>query len=219
MSKIFSIGGYIGHSPEFTRFNPEFGLTLTDSFASSASIASSSVVRNLDVVFACNITFPTLFNSNGIIFEMGATAVGSGVGLVDSGNTLRFVSGDGQAIQDSTNGVTLDIPTSSFVPGSSGILVWEYTINPGRLRAWWSGAFLGESFTSENGPLRSSLWAGSDSGAYLLSSSSNPPGQLINGNWPGTSQSNLRYYSNQLVTSAYSVSGMWSLDAARLALQ
>ena len=217
---IYDNGGYVGYTAEYdpniVDLGPENGLTLTSSFQASSNIASSLFDRSVNVTFAADITFPASFNSDGTLFELGRTAIGAGVGLVNSGSTLRFTASDGANPADLSITAVLDIPTTNFTPGSSGTLVWDFQINPGRTRAWWNGTFLGEAFTSANGPLEGSVWSGTAAGSYVLATADGGPQTLIPNAWPGTAQSDLRYYEDQLVDTTIappSSSGIWSLTA------
>jgi hypothetical protein len=222
---IYDNGGYVGYTTQYSRpsvaIPAENGLTLTSTFTESSNISSSLFSRTLNAVFACDITFPSIFNSDGLIFECGATQIGTVVGLTNSGTTLRFAAGDGGSPPVASQTALLDIPTTTFVPGSSGTLVWDYQINPGRVRSWWNDIFLGEAFTDGAGPLDTNSWAGTNNGVYLLGAAANVP-LTLNGTsaaaaWPGTAQSSLRYYSGQLVDAANvsptssGSSGIWSL--------
>jgi hypothetical protein len=209
MGSIFNNAGYIGYEQSY---NPEDGLVLTNSFAQSTNIANSSFDRSSNVTFACDITFPNVFNSEGTIFELGRTGSGCGIGLINSGETLRFLASDGANPPNTSTTAILDIDTDIFNASSSGTLVWDFQINPGRVRAWWNNSFLGEAFTSGSGPMENSVWAGTAGGSYILATSDNGPGGTSNLAWPGTAQSNLRYYSNQLV-SRFELKGIFNLKA------
>lgn len=175
----------------------ESGLSITNSF-SSGNISSGSVVRTTNAVFACEITLPSSFNSNGVLFEMGGTGVGAGVGLTSSGSTLVVAAGDGGVSSSSTIAAIAQIATSGLTAGDSGTLVWEFRINPGRVRVWWKGTLIANESTTGGGALESNIWAGSDGGGYGQVSNS-LTNALASGNWPGTTDSNLRYYGNQLI--------------------
>ena len=180
-------------------FDPESGLTLTNSF-SVGVIAAANLTPSQDAVFACELTWPGTFNSDGLIFEAGGAGTGCGVGLISSGATLRVHAGDGGS--DPGNAATtayVDIATTNFTAGSSGSLVWDYRINPGRVRVWWRGELLGTGDTSGGGPLEFSLWSGGDNGSFDNTVSSIVTA-LTNGSFPGTLDSSLRYYQNQLVS-------------------
>jgi hypothetical protein len=205
--------GYIGYESDYSAINIEKGLTPTAYFAQSGQIDDLLFARNLDVTFACEITFPASFSSDGTLFKLGGSAIGGGVGLWDSGQTLRIIAGDGANPPDLSMTALLDIPTSNFIPGSSGTLVWDYQINPGRVRAWWNGSFLGEAFTSGGGALEGSVWAGTNDAAYVLIRVAAGPSNLSQSAWPGTAQSPLRYYSNQLVDANNTSGGIYELSS------
>lgn len=193
----------------------ESNLSLTNSFAASDDIANANYDRTTNVAFACDITMPNSFNSDGLIMEAGGGGTGCGVGLINNGRTLRFITGDGANPPDLSVCALLDIDTSIFVPGSSGTLVWDFRISPGRVRAWWNGVFLGEASTSSGGNLESDLWAGTNAMTYGAVSLS-IMGTLSPDIWPGSINSNLRYYSNQLISNSaaeYRPSGVFDLSS------
>lgn len=184
--------------PKIASFDPESGLTLTSSFSVGA-IAAANLTPNQNAVFACELTWPGTFNSNGLIFEAGGTGTGSGVGLISSGATLRVHAGDGGSDPGaSTSTAYVDIAATNFIAGSSGTLAWDYRINPGRVRVWWKGTLLGTGDTSSGGALESNLWSGGDNGSFN-NTVSGLVNALTNGSFPGTLDSSLRYYQNQLV--------------------
>ena len=196
----------------------ERGLTLTNSFAVSADdgITNANWDRLSNVVFASDVTMPSSFSSNGIIMESGGATVGCGVGLVNDGKTLRFISGDGSATPDLSVTAILDIDTSIFIPGSSGTLVWDFRISPGRVRAWWNGVFLGEGTTSAGANLKADAWSGTAAMTYGAATATTVTGSLVADVWPGTINSNLRYYTNQQVSNsaeAYQPGGIFDLTS------
>lgn len=176
----------------------ESGLTLTNSFTAGA-IANGNINRSVDVVFACDITLPGTFNSTGVLFEMGGTGTGAGVGLISSGATLVVAAGDGAATSSSTTAAIAQIATSSLTAGDSGTLIWEFRINPGRVRVWWKGTLIATESTTDGSALESSTWSGTDDGGYGQVNNSLVT-VLTSGNWPGSTNSSLRYYQNQLIT-------------------
>lgn len=175
----------------------ETGLTLTNSFP-AGTITNGSINRSVNTVFACEITFPASFNSNGVLFEMGGTGTGAGVGLINSGSTFVVAAGDGAATSSSTIAAISQIATSGLTAGDSGTLIWEIRINPGRVRVWWKGTLLSEDSTTGGGALESNTWTGTDGGGYGEVNNSLITG-LSAGNWPGSTNSTLRYYENQLI--------------------
>lgn len=176
----------------------ESDLTLTNSFA-AGNIANGDVNRSVDAVFACEITLPSSFNSNGVLFEMGGTGVGAGVGLTGSGSTLVVAAGSGSVSSSSTTAAIAQIATSNLTAGDSGTLIWEFRINPGRVRVWWKGSLLAAESTTSDSALDSNIWAGGDGGGYGQVNNSLLTA-LTSGNWPGSTNSSLRYYQNQLIT-------------------
>jgi len=183
--------------PKSQAVDLETGLTLTNSF-SAGTIANNSINRSANVVFACDIVFPATFNSNGVLFEMGGGGTGAGVGIIGTGATLIVAAGDGAATTSSTTAAIAQIPTNGLTAGDSGTFIWEIRINPGRVRVWWKGVLLAEESTTGGGSLESNTWSGTDGGGYGEVNNSLVT-VLTAGNWPGTTNSNLRYYENQLI--------------------
>ena len=178
--------------------NLESGLTLTNSFTAGV-INNNNINRSVDVVFACDITLPGTFNTDGVLFEMGGTGTGAGVGLISSGATFIIAAGDGAATSSSTTAAIAQIATSGLTAGESGTLIWEFRINPGRVRVWWKGALIATESTTDGSALESSTWSGTDGGGYGQVDNSLVT-VLTSGNWPGSTNSSLRYYENQLIT-------------------
>lgn len=183
-----------------TRVNPEAGLTLTNSFP-VGTIADASVSRLLNGTFAFDLTWPSSFNADALLWEQGGTGTGSGLGLINSGSTLRLSAGDGGVapFNSPTITATVDVSTANFVVNSSGTLVWDIRINPGRVRLWWQGILLAIGNTSTNGTLEGSAWSGSNDGNFGGTTTSSLAVGFSNIAFTGTINSNLRYYSNQLV--------------------
>lgn len=184
--------------PKTAEVNLESGLTLTNSFT-AGSIANNNINRSVDVVFACDITLPGTFNTDGVLFEMGGTGTGAGVGIISSGSTLIVAAGDGAATSSSTTAAIAQIATSGLTPGDSGTLIWEFRINPGRVRVWWKGTLIATESTTDGSALESSTWSGTDGGGYGQVNNSLVT-VLTSGNWPGSTNSSLRYYQSQLIT-------------------
>lgn len=213
MSSIFDNGGFVGYSPNIASSGPMQGVTPTKVFyEGSNTILNSEFLRTSDCVFSCDLTFPGTF-SDGQLMEVGGTARGCGVSLVNSGATLRSTCGDSTGPPpDAATSAVVDIATSNLVAGATGTLTWDYRINPGRARIWWNDTFLGEASTSGGGALDANEWAGTAAASYVTGSTS-APRNLSTGAWPGVVNSPLRYYEAQLVTTTErQSSGIWSLN-------
>lgn len=184
--------------PKVAGVDLESGLTLTNSFTAGV-INNADINRSVNVVFACDITLPSSFNTDGVLFEMGGTGTGAGVGIIGSGSTLIVAAGDGAATSSSTTAAIAQIATSGLTPGDSGTLIWEIRINPGRVRVWWKGTLIATESTTDGSALEGSTWSGTDGGGYGQVNNSLVT-VLTSGNWPGTTNSSLRYYQSQLIT-------------------
>lgn len=210
-------GGFIGVEVPYPTYDPEYGLSLTRT-DSTGSLTNSNFTRTTDAVFACDLTWPSSFSSTGLIMELGASTLGCGIGLRASGGTLRVIAGDGSTVSSSTDTAVANYSTSNLTPSESGTLVWEFRVNPGRVRMWWNGNLIGEDDTTAGGALDGSVWAGADNGHFGGSTSSGIHTGLANANFPGTIDSTLRYYENQLAAENLSGSGMWNINALHEAL-
>jgi len=170
-------------------FDPEAGLTLTNSFDFDSVIGSSDVLRTNDVVFACDIL--GLTTAAGLIHEQGAIGRGSYIGFNDN-NELYARFGDGSSLpnDNTANG------TASGVSGS-GTLVWTFEVATIRLRVWWNGALVIENTAAGS----NSDWAGGNEGNYFRQSSNVTDNGFTDAGSSAvaTSASALRYYENQTV--------------------
>jgi hypothetical protein len=82
--------------------------------------------------------------------------------------------------------------------GATRTVVWEFRINPGRVRLWIDGVLIGTADTTGGGALDSNTWAGANNGGYGSTNTAVPTGESASA-WAGTLISNLRYYQDQLV--------------------
>lgn len=195
-------------------FDPEADLTLTRTESEGAVASFSSTERAQNAVFACELSFGTSAPGTvgAAIFDMGANAIGSIVALGGSNygpGDLVISAGDGATPPDSTINALLVIDSNN-VPydGKVHTLVWEFRVNPGRVRCWIDGVFYGEGNTSGGGALESSDWAGGASGGFGTIAGTAPPisacAQSPDSDYDLTGgrtiNSTLRYYQNQLVT-------------------
>lgn len=187
----------------------EIGLTLDSTYSPSNAISMTNFTDNVNVVFACNVTFPSsLTTTNCCLWEAGGSGIGSWMGIRLNGSTPYFRLRAGEGGENVAGGATptqndialLDI-TDFPTDGRVHVVVWDIQINPGRVRLWIDGEFKGEGYTTGNGPLESSRWSGGDNAAFMQGSSLVCTGE-VNTAWTGTVESGtlLRYYENQLVS-------------------
>jgi hypothetical protein len=187
------------------KFNPELGLSLTRTYAQGEH---NSNLRNSgqNAVFACDILFPNPITSTCLLWEAGATGTGSWVGISSSGFKVR--AGDG-----GLNAPTVSANESAVLTITSGYggdnfvhtVVWDIQINPGRVRLWIDGLFLGSASASNGTALGGGggdfIWAGTNNDTFLSASSSGVMTGESASAWtranPGAT---LRYYQNQLVS-------------------
>ena len=183
------------------KFNPELGLSLTRTFAQGEN---SSADRNAgqNAVFACDILFPNPITNTCLLWEAGATGTGSWVGISSNGFKVR--AGDGSLnapTVSNTNTAVLTITSGYGGDNFVHTVVWDIRINPGRVRLWIDGLFLGEANTTSNGALESSIWAGGNNDTFLSASGSGvPTGESTNAWTRSNPGATLRYYQNQLVS-------------------
>lgn len=196
---IWDLSSTVQFPKQATSFvDVEIGLLITDAFA-PGQIVNGSINRLTNVVFACDITMPASFTAEGTLFEMGGSGTGAGVALTSLGSNLTFAAGDGGTSTTSGTAVVSNVPTSSLVAGDSGTLVWEFQLDPGRIRAWWNGSLIVDDFTVGNSALEGTSWTGTDGGGYGVVNNS-LHAAIPNAAWPGSTTSTLRYYENQLVS-------------------
>lgn len=179
-------------------FDPEAGLTLTGTHPEGALDGAFTDI-NQDQVFAGTVRLPS--TPSGTIMEHG----GSGTGLFfgSRGSNLRLRSGDGNTVsQTASNNLTaiLDVPFSELpMDDELHRLVWDVRVNPGRVRLWIDGVFIGEASTSGGEPLESNRWSGGGSGGWLDGTNSNVGGEIGSGWANRTGSGDLSVYGNQLV--------------------
>ena len=186
------------------KYNPELGLTLTRTFA-QGQISSSDRNSSQNAVFACDILFPNPITSACLLWEAGATGTGSWVGITNSGFKVRAGNGALNAPTTSANfSAVLNITSGYGGDNFIHTVVWDIRVNPGRVRLWIDGLFLGEANTLNNTILDGGggqNWAGGNNDAFHASSSS---GVMTGETSTGWTRANpgavLRYYQNQLVT-------------------
>lgn len=189
-------------APSSASFDPEAGLTLTQTDAQGAVDATIDPYINDNIVFAADAVIP-VSPAEGVLYEKG----GGGRGLIlcvrDSGATLRLRGGDGANPPNASNTVILDVPISDPDVPNDGLehtIVWEARTDPqpARLRLWIDGVFLGEAFTADNTDFENGQWAGTGGGGFATGAGANVGGEP-NGAWDGAVNGDLRVYAGQLV--------------------
>jgi hypothetical protein len=186
------------------KYNPELGLSLSRTFA-QGEISASDRNSGQNAVFACDILFPNPITTTCLLWEAGATGSGAWVGIASSGFKVR--AGDGSLnapTTSSNNSAVLNITSGYGGDNFVHTVVWDIRVNPGRVRLWIDGLFLGEANTLNNTILDGGggqTWAGGNNDTFLSSSSSGVMNGESSSAWtrsnPGAT---LRYYQNQLVT-------------------
>ena len=183
--------------------NTTSNLTLTDSFNTGDD--AIALQTDADAVFACRLTVPDA-GAEGVLFAAGDADHRAYVGFGDG--FLRLTVGRPDVFEvstpDATQDIELIINLSGIVPqllGQHGILVWEYRINPGRVRVFWQGALVGEASTSTGGALRDAAWASSaNNGGYGTLANRAQAGDFSAIDFNGALHSVLKTYRGQTVT-------------------
>jgi hypothetical protein len=186
--------------------NLEADLTLTRTQTANSEFTPYSLSdRENNVVFATTLTFPTN-PSNGLIYELGGSGLGTWVGITDNGTNLRARAGDGSVSGTSSSTYMAAVNTSNFPKdGKQHVLIWEYRVNPGRVRVFIDGKLIETGNTTSGLQLgSSSVWAGTDHGSFLLATTGEndniATGELTSpGYSPRSGNETLRMYVNQLV--------------------
>mgnify|MGYP000014686600 CR=1 FL=1 len=196
---------------------------ITQSFTfKTASISSTSAFfRNEDFVASCTTKIPSSglgASADGILMEVGGTAIGFFLGIRENGTKLRMRAGtssaSGNNIVSGTDTIVLDIPYANYekyVDENTHEIVWEVRVGnqgvyPGRLRLWIDGELIGSATTTgTNNRLNGGYWSGTDDGGFGTISDTNfnflPTGEPTN-DWviAAADVSNLNYYRNRLVS-------------------
>lgn len=184
-------------TPSEDPFDPEETLTLTNSFAPSGEIITSTEFnKDLSCVFA--VDFTGLTTAEGYIFESGGSGVGAYVGFDSNGDLIVRCSDGGVRFQANTAYVLV----TSGQPVGDGTLVFEFNATqPSSVRVWWKGVELGSPVPSDS----ADSWTGNNASAFLAnrsgSNSAIVAGEPDFATTGYTTASNLRYYENQTVPS------------------
>jgi hypothetical protein len=180
-------------------FDPEKGLTLTDSFKPGLrgipSVATPEIgkfTRIGSAVIAADLTGidGTL---GGLIFEIGGPTCGLYVGYGKDGSFQVRCGGGTKPLPDVTCGYLI-IPQAE-APKGDGTMVVEFTPGKNTVRAWWNGKALGAPVARASG---TDDIAGSNEGTYLGEANTLCSGQVATSVLYKTA-SHLRYYHNQKV--------------------
>lgn len=181
--------------------------SVTSSLSLSRSVGpgtfSNEEVLDKDIVFECNVVFPTSVEQDVMLFNHGAGGRGTWVGLMAEGvNGLPVMTGragDGGRLPRSGTArfETADIPLDGKV---HNVVVDIRIQGPGRIRLFIDGALKAQGVSSNNALLANQFSGGSNP-AY--GSGGSTPNGKPNRAWPGfpeTLTSELKIYDNgQLV--------------------
>ena len=170
--------------------DPEAGLALTQTFGQGA-LANSGFDRRASAVMAVDLTAGP--RPEGLIFEMGATAIGALVAFRQDGALLlRF--GAGVLATPGGDHAFLRIPAGQ-IPVGPFTLAWEFNLGTGTIRAWADGVEL----TGENRADPRGEWAGTADGGLGVIGGGSAPFEPNLVSFNGAFASGLRYYENQTV--------------------
>lgn len=192
-------------------FDPEAGLTLTDSFAVGTTLidsvlteppAAGDVNRVRPAIFAADFTGldGAAGGTGGRLFEIGGSGTGHYIGFRANGDFIAR-TGNGEAIPGVNNKAWVLLSTGQ--PSGSGTLVWainRLSAGPG-IRVWWGGTLIGSGNWLVGDATQ---WTGNDVGGYLTASvqGTQPAEEVTTGLVQGThyaTASALRYYYNQTI--------------------
>ena len=182
-------------------FNPEAGLTLTDTLPQGGLAPQLAPHTYKPMVFAADVIFPSN-PGPGALFEHGGGGIGLIVLLRSGGSPLRVRAGDGASTPNMSQTAILDV---TDFPDDDALhtIVWDVRPQaPGRVRLWIDGACKGAAETSAGGALESGRWSGGGSGGFATGKNANVNGEVKNTAWPAAVQGVLRMYVNQLVITA-----------------
>lgn len=185
-----------------SRINPEVGLTLSGSHA-VGRIAATEFAKSSPAVFGCELVFPAAPSEDFCLFELGGSGVGAAVGYAQALDVLFIRWGDGSTT-NAAPGTACVFGSVSYgaVAGKGGRAVWEFDTAARRVRLWFNGVLLIDATQA----LASTTWAGSADGGYDAVFDTVASGYITTGGvlrtdvGCGSTASDLRYYSNQLVT-------------------
>jgi len=178
----------------------EFGLSITRTEVDGAIAAYSVTERGQNVAFACDVVFPTT-PADADLMSMGGGTTGCFIGFSSQSGALRFrVRAGGGTTLTSSDTVTAILDTTDYpADGLIHTVVWDFQINPGRVRLWIDGVLRGSGVTTGGGVLNGSTWTGTAAGGYL-GAPGGPTGEPATDWTADAGNSTLRVYINQLVT-------------------
>ena len=179
-------------------FDPEAGLTLTETVTQGALDPQLDPHIAKPMVFAADVVFPT-GPAQGVLFEHGGGGIGLIVTLRAGGGVLRVRAGDGASNPNMAMTAILDV-TDFPTDGLEHTLVWDVRPQaPGRVRLWIDGDYKGAAETSSGGVLEGTKWSGGGTGGFATGHNANVNGEVQKTAWPATVNGGLRLYVNQQV--------------------
>ena len=186
----------------------------------NAPASATGMTRDEDLVCSCVTVLPSGTPTDGVLWEGGDAAIGSFLGIRDSGTYLRLRAGNGAnsysggASTTSDNGLALlDVQISSlsdYFDGGQHEITWEIRIGgtvaagAGRVRLFIDGNEIGQAQTPGlNVGLAeaSGSWSGGNVGGFGATAGSVPNGEPTAA-WAYTT-SDLSYYRSRLVDPTY----------------
>ena len=167
-----------GTSVNFT--NLEEGLTQNGTVNDGQIITTGSAASDITVteraqsiVLAAEMDLPSSFTQASCIWEVGATGVGSWIGISkQNGNYfLRIRAGTGTAgLDNPTASLAIAQVAVSSLPqyfdGNTHTLVWDITMNLGRVRIFIDGQLVAEGTTSDGSSMPALGMAGGAEGKF-----------------------------------------------------
>ena len=194
-------------------FNPEFGLTLDNTFGVRTAITSNFGSTNS--TFAGEAQLPSSFSGGAeCLFDMGGAFHGTFLGIAKISNVynLRYRAGDGQnTVQTATaNNALKNVPISElsqFFNGGVHTLVWDVKpSSQGRIRLFIDGQLIiDESTSAALGANGAGVFAGGNEGGWGQGFGNSVAGGQVDTNlqnltaWSGTITNGLRHYQDELI--------------------
>ena len=179
------------------------------------------MTRDEDLVCSCVTVLPSGTPADGVLWEGGDAAIGSFLGIRDSGTYLRLRAGNGAnsyaggASTTSDNGLALlDVQISSlsdYFDGGQHEITWEIRIGGtvaagnGRVRLFIDGNEIGQAQTPGlNVGLAEGAgeWSGGNAGGFGATAGNSVPNGEPTAAWAYTT-SDLSYYRSRLVDPTY----------------
>ena len=135
--------------------------------------------NNSDVTFSGSLVLPDS-PTDAVIFEHGGGGTGTWVGVRDGGTVFRVRAGEGGTAKTAsdTHTAVLDVPISDMpFDGEMHNICWDIRVNPGRVRLWVDGKYMGSASTSDNSDLEGAAWSRNGPSMWVSGTNSDVVGE------------------------------------------